>query len=64
MMGACHNAAGRAIGGLYRRRFLESGELGSLDYFGVSIPFTGNHWDNLTLMVETAANNGLLTWLQ
>ncbi|MCL2503920.1 MAG: hypothetical protein FWE94_04845 [Coriobacteriia bacterium] len=64
MMGVCHNAAGLAIGELYRMELLNAAGMGSYDYLGVSIPLTGNHWDNLALMVETAANSGLLTWLK
>ncbi|MCL2503924.1 MAG: right-handed parallel beta-helix repeat-containing protein [Coriobacteriia bacterium] len=64
MMDFHNNAAGLAIGELYRMELLNAAGMGSYDYLGVSIPLTGNHWDNLALMVETAANNGLLTWLK
>jgi len=36
-------------------------------YYGVSIPLTGNHYENLALMVKTAADQGngvVLMWLR
>ena len=67
-----NNERGIEIGNLYMsqmekgmaHRNLGMADYNTFDYYGVTISVTGNHYENLALMVKTAVDNNVLTWLK